>query len=110
MRAATLRFQLADAVRRKLRVHQVDFDAAFLQANVDGDIYLRPPPGVNCPTGCCVKLLKSIYGLKQSAYLWGNDLAALLESLKFRRCVGDPCLWIHDSADGYITISTWVDD
>ena len=49
VRAATLRFQFADAVRRRLKVHQLDFDAAFLQSHVDGNIYMRPPPGVVCP-------------------------------------------------------------
>ena len=109
-RAPTLRFQLADAVRRRLHLDQIDFEAAFLQSPIDGDVYLRTPPGVRCPKGYCVKLKKGIYGLKQSAFLWGRELASLLERQGFRRCVADPCLWILDNTQGYITVSTWVDD
>ena len=110
VRAASLRFQLADAVRRKLHLDQIDFAAAFLQSPIDGDVYLKPPPGINVPKGFLLKLKKGMYGLKQAAHLWAKELSTLLKELGFRQCVADPCLWVYDDGQGYITISTWVDD
>ena len=50
-------------------VHQVDLKAAFLQGNLDDEIYMKQPDGyVNeqYPNHGC-KLKKSLYGLKQAA-------------------------------------------
>jgi len=112
VRSPTLRFQLVDAVRRtcKLYLGQLDFQAAFLQPAIDGDVWLKPPPGIKVPQGYMLKLRKGMYGLKQSAHLWNKELTKLLLGLGFRQCIGDPCCFILDVSEGYITISTWVDD
>ena len=56
VRGPTLRFQLADAVRRGLTLDQIDFEAAFLQSPIDGDVYLRAPAGTKVPRGYVLKL------------------------------------------------------
>ena len=58
VRGPTLRFQLADAVRRGLTLDQIDFEAAFLQSPIDGDVYLRAPAGTKVPRGYVLKLKK----------------------------------------------------
>jgi len=50
---------------------QLDFILAYLQADVDGDIYMKLPKGFKIwekhpKEGYCLKLLKNIYGLKQA--------------------------------------------
>ena len=50
---------------------QLDFILAYLQADVDGDIYIKLPKGFKIwekhpKEGYCLKLLKNIYGLKQA--------------------------------------------
>jgi hypothetical protein len=108
--------QLGDAVSRKAYVATLDVKSAFLQSEIDKEIYLKPFQGIKLPAGMqlndvLLKLRKSMYGLKQAPKLWGDDLRKhLLEDLHFRQSQADPCLYIHDSEVGYLTISTWVDD
>ena len=49
VRGSTLRFQIADAVVRGMKLVQLDFKSAFLQSPIDGEVYLRPPRGVPVP-------------------------------------------------------------
>jgi hypothetical protein len=51
-----------------------------------------------------------MYGLKQAAFLWNRDLNKLLSKQGFKQSTADPCLWILDNKEGYISVSTWVDD
>ena len=51
-----------------------------------------------------------MYGLKQAAFLWNRDLSKLLLKQGFKQSTADPCLWILDNKEGYISVSTWVDD
>ena len=34
----------------------------------------------------------------------------MMLALNFRQCVADPCLCILDNDEGYVAVSTWVDD
>ena len=51
VRGASFRLQMCDAVRRKLKVYQLDFTSAFLQSPIDGEIYIKPPPQIKVPCG-----------------------------------------------------------
>ena len=63
----TLRTLLALAAERDLHVHQMDVITAFLNGNLDVEIWMRLPDGV---ADDVVKLQRSLYGLKQSPQLW----------------------------------------
>ena len=53
--------------------------SAFLQSEIDKEIYLKPFQGIRLPAGLqlndvLLKLRKSMYGLKQAPpKLWGDD-------------------------------------
>ena len=104
--------QLGDAVARKAYVATLDVKSAFLQSEIDKEIYLKPFQGIRLPAGLqlndvLLKLRKSMYGLKQAPKLWGDDLRKqLVEDLHCRQSQADPCLYIYDSEVGYMTIST----
>ena len=110
--SSTFRLQMCDAVQRGLMKCQIDFTGAFLQADIDGDIFLKLDSvcGVDVPPGYVIKLLKSLYGTKQAAFLWNEALTKELLLHGFRRSVADPSLFIRDDKRGYITMTTWVDD
>ena len=110
VRGASFRLQICDAVRRGLKLYQMDFKSAFLQSPIDGEIYIKPPPQVKVPRGYVLRLLKGLYGLKQGAFLWFQALSTLLLAIGFTRCPVDPALWVLDTDEGYISLSTWVDD
>jgi len=53
-------------------IDQMDVVTAFLNPEVDGDVYMAMPDGVAAPAGgpWVSKLCKSLYGLKQAPRLW----------------------------------------
>ena len=66
---SSIRSVLAIANQLDMDIHHMDVKTAFLNGNIDKDIYMRQPERYeNCenPHMVC-KLNKSIYGLKQSA-------------------------------------------
>jgi len=65
------------------------------------------PPGSTKP-GECVKLRRSIYGLKQSPRQWYGRLTAFLKPLGYEPTNFDPCVLVHTSHE--IIIAIYVDD
>ena len=51
-------------------LRHLDVDQAFIQSELDTDIYLRLPPGCGLVSGKVVILNKALYGLKQSGRAW----------------------------------------
>ena len=65
VKLTTIRVVLALASIKWWHVQQLDVDNAFLQSDLNKDIYMMLPLGLSTsrPNQCC-KLLKSLYGLK----------------------------------------------
>jgi hypothetical protein len=43
----TIRLMLSFAVQKELLVHHIDVNAAYLNADLDEEIYIEPPQGSN---------------------------------------------------------------
>ena len=91
-----------------------DVVGAYLWANVDAEIYMEIPLGVeDVPDGVdCVRLRKALYGLKQAGRLWYETLDnALLDECGMVRTECDECLfvWYGDNGE-MVWILVWVDD
>ncbi|POM67806.1 LOW QUALITY PROTEIN: Integrase catalytic core protein [Phytophthora palmivora] len=71
---------------------------------------MRAPEGLKLPKGKSLRLLKSLYGLKQSGKLWNDEIHNYLLELGFIRSKLDPCLYFRRS-DGKLTVlGLYVDD
>jgi hypothetical protein len=59
---STLRAMLAIAVHDDMKLHQVDVVGAYLQGDLDEEIYMTPPAGLNIPSkkGWCLRLHKPL--------------------------------------------------
>ena len=55
------------AAKFDLELDAMDTTTAYLNGELEEDLYLLPPKGVTIPDGHCWKLKCSLYGLKQSA-------------------------------------------
>ncbi|CAI5983939.1 unnamed protein product [Closterium sp. NIES-64] len=66
----TLRIFLSIVAVLNLNLMQLDIKNAFLQSKLDRVLYMSQPDYFNDGTGRVCKLLKSLYGLKQSPLLW----------------------------------------
>ncbi len=104
----TLRVFLAIAAMEDLELHQVDVNNAFTESFLKETIYMFPPPGVKVKPGCVLRVLRSLYGLKQAARDWHDRCVTALSELGFAQCAADPCLLIHRSKG--IMLLLYVDD
>jgi len=101
---------LANAKRRGRKTILVDFCAAFLYPQLKEQIYLQLPELFGSDSGKIVKLLKTLYGLKQASHEWYNALVKVLKEFGFKQAPEDvdQCLFIHEKYD--IELCSHVDD
>jgi hypothetical protein len=102
----TVRLMLILSVILGLSTRQVDYTAAFVHAPMEEDVYIDMPRGFSKP-GKCLKLKKSLYGLKQSPRNFFQHLKGKLEDIGFESAEDvDPCLFISDK----VICLVYVDD
>ena len=98
------------AANKAVYFYHLDVSQAFLWATLADDIYLRPFPGLQVPKGHCLKLHKSLYGLKQASYEWHKLFTKTLHDLGFQQSEYDHCLYTMTCDDGWIITCIFVDD
>ena len=77
---------------------QLDIKTAFLNADIDEDLYMEVPDGVDVDrTVHVVKLLKALYGTKQAPKVWNDHINNQLLTLGFTRCHKDTCIYVRTS-------------
>ena len=71
-----MRTVIALAVKKGLKMHQMDVNTAFLHEELEEEVYMRLPEGfvVEGQEHLVCKLNKSLYGLKQSPRCWNYVL------------------------------------
>ena len=94
---SSLRILLSIAVKYDLIVEQIDAVSAFLQANLEEEIYTKVPDGISYTGDKVCKLLKSLYGLKQSPRCWNQKLHCKLLALGFKNSFSDYCVYYLNS-------------
>jgi len=111
MRHATIRIILALAAIEDLHLRSVDVSHAFINSEIDTEVYMAQPCGFvqHGPEYVC-KLNKSIYGLKQSPRLWSEKLGSAMNELGFTKAYSDPSLYIYDRDNIKIIVPVFVDD
>lgn len=110
-RYSSIRFLLAMAAKFNLIIHQMDAVSAFLQGDLQEEIYMRQPDGTNDNTGRVCRLKRALYGLKQSSRVWNDKLNDVLKNkLKFIRSSIDQCIYFKHSNQNTIILAVWVDD
>jgi hypothetical protein len=88
----------------------------YLYGSLDSDIYMKVPDEISVPNAnvrhskYCVKLNKSLYGLKQSGRMWYNRLKEFLLNKGYSNNNDCPCVFIRKSSTRFYIISVYVDD
>lgn len=106
----TFRVLLAVAVHFNYHVHQMDVKCAFLNGELNEEIYMNQPEGFHNGTSKVCKLNRSLYGLKQASRMWNERFHRFMEKIKFKRCQSDHCLYIRASTDVTCYVLLYVDD
>lgn len=100
------------AIIYKKRIAITDVTAAYLNADIQGEVYMRLPKDVSLiysegkTEQALVRLRKCIYGLKQSGRRWYELICDTLTSLGYMKCNYEACAFINGSS----WIIIYVDD
>src|SRR5680860_201186 len=109
----TMRLGLSLAAFWDHELEQLDVPTAFLNADVNEDVYMEVPDGYRAGREHLVcKLKKALYGLKQAPRMWYLLISRFItETLGYRASVSDPCLFYKRSRTGRLMILfLFVDD
>lgn len=110
VRFSSIRYLIALAARYDLDIDQMDAVTAFLQGDLDENIYMNQPEGFMDGSNkvCCLK--KAIYGLKQASRVWNKKLDSVLIGLGFKRSEVDQCIYFKIVGEKMLMIAVYVDD
>jgi hypothetical protein len=84
------------AASEDMEIHQMDVKIAFLNGELEEDIYMEQPQGFvhQGDEHIVCKLHKSLYGLKQSPRAWNQKLNTFFKSIKFMKSEADLSVYV----------------
>ena len=88
-----VRLLSAIACELDLDAYHFNVEKAFVQSNLDEDVFLRLPEGCGRLYGTIVRLNTSLYRLKQASRSWHAHLTTCLKTLGFQQCLSDACVF-----------------
>ncbi|XP_077252436.1 uncharacterized protein LOC143891806 [Tasmannia lanceolata] len=100
-RLSTIRILLAIASIYKLVIHQMDVKTAFLNGDLDEEIYIKQPEGfiVTGHENQVCKLIKPLYGLKQAPKQWNDKFDSVLITNGYKINESDKCVYSKFNGD-----------
>mmetsp|Transcript_30285 Transcript_30285/g.62397 ORF Transcript_30285/g.62397 Transcript_30285/m.62397 type:complete len:629 (+) Transcript_30285:1137-3023(+) len=101
---------IAIATQENMYLKHWDITGAFMTADIDTDIYIDLPPGYALPDGKCIRLSKSLYGLRQSPGLFHSHLEKHLLDYGFEPVGADRVIFRYTRGQETILLSLYVDD
>ena len=111
-RLEAIRMFLAFAPHSNFKVYQMDVKSAFLNGELEEEVYVEQPPGFENQD--CLDfvyfLFKALYGLKQAPRTWYDTLSLFLLENGFTRGVIDKTLFHKMHNNDLILVQVYVDD
>uniref|UniRef100_A0A2N9G9I0 Integrase catalytic domain-containing protein n=1 Tax=Fagus sylvatica TaxID=28930 RepID=A0A2N9G9I0_FAGSY len=112
VRFASIRLILSIVAKQDLELFQMDVKTAFLNGELDEEIYMAQPAGFEAKgheRKVC-RLKRSIYGLKQSSRQWYLRFHDSITSFGFEMIEEDHCVYLKRSKRSILILSLYVDD
>ena len=100
---------LSSYAARGAEIHQVDFVTAFLNGDIEEEVYVQLPAEYD-KRGNTYKLEKSLYGLKQSPRNWHMKLCSILRDLGFTELKSADCVFRKGEGMDAVIVMAYVDD
>ncbi|CAI7812643.1 unnamed protein product [Closterium sp. NIES-54] len=88
-----------------MHLMQLDMKNVFLQSKLDRVLYMYQPDYYNDETGHVCKLLKNLYGLKQSPLMWYKALDDVQTGAGWKKSHVDEALYFKVGVD---RVACWV--
>lgn len=115
-RLAAVRAILAQGALAGEYIESVDISNAYLNGELEKEyeVYMRQPEGYEKtgPNGehWVCRLIKGLYGLKQSGRLWYHKLGETLEEIGFTQIKSGPSIYIWEHDGVRVILPVFVDD
>ena len=108
----SIRILLAIAAFYDYEIWQMDVKTAFLNGNLEEDVYMIQPEGFVDPkdAGKVCKLKRSIYGLKQASRSWNLRFDDSIKEFGFIKNEDEPCVYKKVSGSTIVFLVLYVDD
>src|SRR4051812_8288083 len=108
----SIRILLALAAFQDYEIWQMDVKTAFLNGNIDEELYMMQPEGFVDPKDAdkVCKLQWSIYGLKQASRSWNLRFDEVVKGLGFIKNTGESCVYKKDSGSSIEFLVLYVND
>ena len=87
----------------------MDVVTAYIYGSLDSNIYMKVPEGISIPNPkanrnmYCIKLQKSLYGLKQLGRMWYNRLSEFLKLKGYTNNDDFPCVFIKNHQHDFVS-------
>ena len=105
---------LAIAARFDFECWQLDYNTAFLNAKVEEEVHVKMAPGYeefsNDGVPMVMRLLKSLYGLRQSPRCWYGTVDEHVVEIGCKSLKSDPCVYIYSEGGAIYVLTLYVDD
>jgi hypothetical protein len=101
------------SAREGLVLRQFDICTAFLNGELEEEVYVRAPVGAeHLAVGKrrVLQLRSPLYGLRQAPRAWNECLERKLRAKGFEQSESDPSLWLLHDKGGRILVMFYVDD
>lgn len=91
-----VRMILALAAQKEWKVFQFDVKSAFLNGDLNEEVYVSMPPGFedSSDQNKVLRLRKALYGLKQAPRAWYSKINDFFHQQGFERSMHEPTLYI----------------
>ncbi|KAJ1571019.1 hypothetical protein NDA11_006798 [Ustilago hordei] len=105
-----IRAILALAVQNNWEVHALDITMAYLNSTLKEAIYMKPPEGSGVAPSKVYKVVKGLYGLKQSGREWNQEFDRSLRRMGFFQVECAPCIYTKGQGEDMAIVVIYVDD
>ena len=113
-RLQSIRMVLAIAAEFGFEYWQLDYNTAFLNAKVEEEVYVKMAPGYeefsNDGVPMVIRLLKSLYGLRQSPRCWVGTVDKHVAEIGFKSLKSDLCVYIYTEGGAIYVLTLYVDE
>ncbi|WVZ51167.1 hypothetical protein U9M48_002333 [Paspalum notatum var. saurae] len=111
-RLESVRLLLALAASEGWPVHHMDVKSAFLNGELQEEVYVAQPPGfvVAGKEHKVLRLIKALYGLRQAPRAWYAKLDASLVALGFQRSASEHAVYTRGKGAHRLIVGVYVDD
>lgn len=119
VRCDSLRILLATVATKDLELAQFDVQTAFLYGELEEQIYMEVPEGLDVKEeesksakkkSFVCKLSKALYGLKQAPRCWNKKFSEFLRQYSFKETDAEQCIFVGTFDDSVVYLALYVDD